>query len=124
MSWLLIKELVGASAETKPVPSQTCPPGPFGQPLQFEGAEQGPRSMGGPCGWSGSWRWVLSVSLGPLHPGCETLDLFLPVAQLQCSGGIRTPFVPRNTNFFSLVSGICSPHGENIFKDLGTEWEQ
>lgn len=42
MSWLLIKELVGASAETKPVPGQTCPPGPFGQPLQFEGAEKGP----------------------------------------------------------------------------------
>ena len=39
--------------------------------------------------------------------------------------GVRAPFVPSNTDSFLLVSGLCSPHGESMFKDLlGTAGRQ
>lgn len=118
MSWLLIKELVGASQQ-KPNQSAARPArlAPSDSSSSSRELRRGPQTMGGPCGWFRSWRWVLSANLGPLCPGCGTLDLFLPCAQLQCPG-YQNSICSQIMNSFALVGGICSPHGKSIFKDL------
>lgn len=80
MSWLLIKELVGASQQ-KPNASQARParPAPKDSDSSSSSREQrrGPQTLGGLCGWSRGWRWVLGASLSLAPPGCGTLDPFL-----------------------------------------------
>lgn len=98
----------GLSAETKPVPGQTCMPGPSDSSSSLRELRRGPWTMGGLNGRSRNWR---GSSVPAWASSLWTLDLFLPFAQLQCSWGVGTPCVLRNTNSFSLVSQNCSPQG-------------
>ena len=116
MSWLLIKEPVGASQQ-KPNPSQARP----ARPAPTDGdsgsgsrdLRRGPQTLGG-------------QTLG-VGPRCQPVSAAsrLWVSGSLCSfgsaaafWGVRTLCVPRNTDSFLLVSGFCSPYRESMFKDL------